>query len=376
MPPSPQQGQSDDSMGIIWLIAGILAGLGIIWYLFKAQIIKFYFYLKLFEINYFIGLFTNRLDDVRTFILNAFAKGVTKLSYEEVVNVGAAVGEYVRYPLIILIILMAVAVYLASTTRTFKRFYSMREMVNLEKQNWPQITPVAGLDLVKTDIDKGPWAMALTPMQFCKRHHLLLESRVEQKEGMLRSSVNQVEVSLRRGEANRVFALQLGPMWRGVKKTPPHVQALFAAFAARINADSKGAQKLFTHINQSSASRLDFTGTEELLKKHADTPIVKQIEHAHGWLLTVMAEMLLAARSDGVQATADFLWLKPVDRRLWYMLNTVGRQTPFVEVAGPFAHWMAEKEAGRKLVVPMVEEATRALEIAIKEIIYKPESES
>ena len=53
------------------------------------------------------------------------------------------------------------------------------------------------------------------------------------------------------------------------------------------------------------------------------------------------------------------------------MLNTVGRQTPFVEVAGPFAHWVAEKEMGKRLLVPMVEEATNALELALKDIIYK-----
>ena len=89
--------------------------------------------------------------------------------------------------------------------------------------------------------------------------------------------------------------------------------------------------------------------------------------------LTVMASMLEAAREDGVQASADFLWLKPLDRRLWYTLNTVGRQTPFIEVAGIFAHWVAEKEAGRKLFVPMVEEATNALELALKEVVYKPD---
>lgn len=108
-------------------------------------------------------------------------------------------------------------------------------------------------------------------------------------------------------------------------------------------------------------------------KKHENTKLVQQIVQSHAYLLTVMAEMLEGARTDGVQAAADFLWLKPVDRRLWYMLNTVGRQTPFVEVAGPFAHWVAEKEMGRRLLVPMVEEATNALEIALKEIIYKPD---
>jgi intracellular multiplication protein IcmP len=67
--------------------------------------------------------------------------------------------------------------------------------------------------------------------------------------------------------------------------------------------------------------------------------------------------------------------LKPYDRRLWYTLNTVGRQTPFPEVAGIFAHWVAERDMGRKLMVPMVEEATTALEVALTEIIYKPDEE-
>ena len=89
----------------------------------------------------------------------------------------------------------------------------------------------------------------------------------------------------------------------------------------------------------------------------------------------MMASMLEGAREDGVQASADFLWVKPLDRRFWYMMNTVGRQTPYVEVAGPFAHWIAEKEAGRKLLVPMVEEATNALELALKEVVYRPDEQ-
>jgi hypothetical protein len=34
---------------------------------------------------------------------------------------------------------------------------------------------------------------------------------------------------------------------------------------------------------------------------------------------------------------------------------------------------MAEKEMGKKILIPMVEEATNALELALKEIIYKPD---
>ncbi len=53
-----------------------------------------------------------------------------------------------------------------------------------------------------------------------------------------------------------------------------------------------------------------------------------------------------------------------------------GRQTtPFPEVGGPYAHWLAEREIGRKLNSPFIEEAVNGLETAMKEIIYKPDEE-
>ena len=88
-----------------------------------------------------------------------------------------------------------------------------------------------------------------------------------------------------------------------------------------------------------------------------------------------MASMLELARTDGVLASAEFLWLKPLDRNLWYMLNCVGRQTPFPEISGPFAHWIVEKRLRRPLKVPMVAEAVDALDVALSDIIYNPEED-
>ena len=85
-----------------------------------------------------------------------------------------------------------------------------------------------------------------------------------------------------------------------------------------------------------------------------------------------MSSLLHAARDDGVVPSAEFLWLKVKDRRLWYMLNSVGRQTPFAEVGGPFAHWRAEQEMGRSCRAPMIDEAIKALEIAVKEVKLSP----
>jgi len=363
------QGQSDESSGVLWIVAAILVFGAIIGYSFKKQIITFYFKIKLFEISFF-SLFTSRLDDVRYIMLSS---DPAKVSYPDVIKLGEAVGYYLRIPLILVLIGLAVLVFLKNTTRVFKRIYNMKQLATLEQVNWPQITPVLALDLVKANIDQGPWAMAMTPMQFCKKHKLLDEHKAQPREGMTRKEWNRIEVTLRRGQANKVFVLQLGPLWQGVDKLPLHVRALFAVFAARNQNDTQAAADLLAHISRSSAKKLNFTGTDELLQKHLSKKAIQTIIHSHAYVLTVMASMLVAARDDGVQASADFLWLKPIDRRMWYMLNTVGRQTPFAEVAGPFAHWVAEREIGRRLIVPMVDEATNALDRVLKELIYIPD---
>lgn len=384
---APQQGggnPSDNSAAILWWVAAIFAAIGAIWYAFKSYIISGYLLVKLYELNFidflatslgrFIPVNTSSFDQVRALI--TFARSHTgNINYADLLGMGAVVGEWLRIPLMLLLFVLAVLVYFTNTTRVFKRTYNMEDLAKLEKGNWPQITPVVGLNLIKTDIDAGPWAMAMTPMQFCKRNQLLEEVKPQRRDGMTRKDWDRIEVVLKRGEANRAFALQLGALWKGSHALPPHARALFAAFAARINADSKSAAQMMLQLNASSAGTLNFAGVDELLKKHEETKLVQKVVQSHAYVLTVMASMLEGAREDGVQASADFLWLKPRDRRLWYTLNTVGRQTPFIEVAGIFAHWVAEKEAGRKLLVPMVEEATHALELALREVVYKPDEE-
>lgn len=367
---SQQSGQPDNSMAFFWIIAAVFAAGGVIWYLYRDILIHVYLTIKLWEIH-LISLFTNGLNEVQTLIVNSKKESLT---FDDVTKIGQAVGEYLRLPLVVILFVLAFMVYLNNSTRIFKRTYSMRDLALEEKRNWPQIVPVVNLSLIKTDIDKGPWAMAMTPMQFCKRYKLLDEVHRKPQEGMIRKEWSRVEVTLRRGAANKLFALQLGPLWQGTNKLSPYIKALFAVFAARFNGDSEAAKKILDQLSISSTEEeMNFAGVDELCKKHENTPYIKRITESHGYVLTAMASMLEAARADGVQASADFLWLKPLDRRLWYVLNTVGRQTPFVEVAGPYAHWIAEKELGRKLLVPMVEEATKALDLALKEILYVPD---
>jgi intracellular multiplication protein IcmP len=364
-------GQSDNSTGILWGIAAIFAFLGGIWFVFKTQLVSFYLLVKYYELHLIDMVAGHRYTSLENMILAA-RQNAGDLSFDDVLLLGGNVGNILRYPFAAIMIVLAFVVYFGNTTRVYKRTYNMKELAKLERDNWPQINPTLPLDLIKTDIDTGPWAMALTPMQFCKRHHLLQEIKPERREGMPRSEWDKINVVLRRGEANQLFVMQLGQLFAGPDRLPPYARALFAAFAARLNADKDGI-KIITQLADSSSGSLNMSGVDALLKKHYSSKLVQARVRGHAYVLTVMAAMLEAAREDGVQATADFLWLKPVDRRLWYTLNTVGRQTPFVEVAGVFAHWVAEKEAGHRLVMPMVEEATNALELAIREVVYRPD---
>ncbi|MFZ2315312.1 MAG: type IVB secretion system coupling complex protein DotM/IcmP [Gammaproteobacteria bacterium] len=370
---APQGGnQGDNSAGIIWGVAASFAFILGIWYVFGAQMGAFYLHLKLFELDILSWFDSSYFENLRYTIQSALASK-RKLAFGELIVMGNGVGEWLRYPFVILMVILAFVVYFGNSVRVYKRVYSMKEFANLEKSNWPQITPVTNLNLLKVDIDVGPWAMAMTPIQFCKRHGLLEEVRPLRREGMSRRDWDKIDVVLKKGEATKVFALQLGPTWPGVKRLPPHIKALFAVFAARINADSNEAARLLAQFSASSTGKMNFSGVDALLAKHENTKLVQKIVATHAYVTTVMASMLAGAREDGVQASADFLWLKPLDRRLWYTLNTVGRQTPFPEVAGIFAHWVAEKQAGQKLLVPIVDEATKALEIALKEVIYRPD---
>ena len=368
-------GQSDSSMGMLWGIAAIFAAIGIIWYAFRNYLIIFYLTLKLYEIDLLNALTGDRYAIVYQQLVAAL-QNAGSLAFPDLIKLGNSASAFLKYPFALILAGLAVVLYFSNSARSFRRIYSMRVLARLEQSNWPQITPIVPLYLLNTELDKGPWAMAMQPIQFCKKYQLLEEVYPEQTAEMTHRERRKVQVVLRRGEANRTFILQLGPLWRGTTILPPYIRGLFAVFAARINADSALAAELLKQFNLScTTNRLDVRQVDETIKKYEKTKLVQRIIANHAYTYTVMAALLVGAREDGVQASADFLWLKKVDRRLWYMLNAVGRQTAFVEIGGLFAHWKAEKEAGVKLFVPMVDEATKALEAALKDIVYHSDEE-
>ncbi len=378
--PAEQQGQQDNSLEFLYTLLAIAVLLIGVWFLFRENLTKYYLYFRIGELKlidfclnqlapYLGGLYDQQME-VLTTLMSAQEHVGHTVDIQYLINLTVVTCKYLRYPFMGVIILLGITLLCSKGLKQFRLIFNTNSLRKSEQYNWPQIIPVVKLDLVSKKLDDGPWAMAVSPMVFCKQKGLL---------DVTKELDGNYTVKLRRNAAYRELSLQLGPIWEGVHRLPPYLKALLAIFAARINADKKGAERLLDHIALSAndeITRLDFAGTDQLLNKHLNSKGVQFICARHAYVTTIMASMLEGARVIGVLASAEFIWLKPLDRRMWYMLNSVGRITAVSEICGAYAHWLAEKKLGTALVSPMVDEAVKGLEIALGEIIYKPDGES
>ncbi|MCH9644794.1 MAG: type IVB secretion system coupling complex protein DotM/IcmP [Gammaproteobacteria bacterium] len=375
-----QQNATDQTANFFWVLVMIIGAMLLVWWLARQYIVIPIYTLRHVEINMIIwfasiwdpvahalhlpAIDLANLEKLQAFMTTSDPKLV---EFKDFSVINSYVGAWIRYPVALVLLILSGAVFLQGGNTRFRHKYNMQKLKKVGVENWPEIAPVLSLDLVKQDIETGPWAMAKLPLHFGKEHDLVHVIEKDQRKVW----------SLNRAPAQQAFTMQLGPLWQGVDVLPIHIKALIIIFIARAQRERAVASKLLKQIAASAASgKLDFSGVEEYIRKYKHSKIIKWLEGRHAYVYTLLATMLEIARVDGVLATAEFLWLKPVDRRLWYVLNSVGRQTSVVEVSGPYSHWLAEKKVGRALKTPMVKAAVDALEDSMLNTLFVPEEDS
>ncbi len=364
---SPQQG-SDNGMAPVWITILLFFTVYIIWKTGHQYIVSFVFFINIWQARFLNLILHNQLLTDQINLMQTIDPN--SVEWDQLVTITRNVGDFMRYPVVVILVILAILLYKSNITLKFRKAHDMKSLRAQEQFNWPAIMPIIKEDLVSQDINKGPWAMALTPMEFARKYNLLRKD-----DALLDNPIpgQEMTAGIRRGDAKRVFTMQLGPYFDGFERLSPQAYALAAVFMARMNRDRDAANHILKVLDQTFVNgKPDFSVARPTLKKYENSELVQEVVSKHAYVLTVMSSLISAARSDGVVPSSEFLWLKPIDRRLWYMLNCMGRQTPYAEVAGPFAHWRAEKEMGRRCLVPMIDEAIRALEIAIKEVKLTP----
>lgn len=381
-----QGGGGAGTMGFLLMVATACLLLSIVWYVetsFCSRVlygIKYgeaaaviYLFKGINWVTAFFGVaaikYTHLQNWFSWFHANATASFFQTAKFSEVVTVSSLVGSWLKYPAIAIMLVFAYYLKFKHPGEQFHRTFTMNRLRSSEVSLWPSITPILDENLVKVPLDKGPWAMAKLPLDFCKENKILHTGTA--KDGSTTWEVNT-------SEAESILSQQLGPQWNGLERQPIHIQALAIIFVLKLQRKSKESSALIRQIAVSAkkGGRLDMSGVKEQVAKISQSKPIRWLEMRHSYRTTLMASLLQMCRSEGVLATAEFLWLKPVDRRMWYMLNSVGRQTAPVEIAGAFSHWQTELKVRRPLRTPVVTSAANALKEAVAQILYVGKEDS
>jgi len=162
------------------------------------------------------------------------------------------------------------------------------------------------------------------------------------------------------------FASQLGNRWSDLDSANPNVQAIIilaAMHALRFkNASRKRKRVGMKMINPARRGKT----VSKLLDKYANDACIQRfintIGSRHGFENTVAAAAIETARiKAGPLPSSEFLWLRRVDRSLWYTVNNLGRHDCHIEGLGSICHYNQEKTAKASLSAPCVDEAVDGL---------------
>lgn len=279
-------------------------------------------------------------------------------------------------PYLVLIITNYILKINALRTDKYKKSHSIDSLVKEQADTWPQIKPMVNVHPEKiSDLDEGEWAMCLEPKKFAEVNDLLI--KYENRLGEDRIKMDKIK-------AAEVFTKQLGRPWVGIDDLTQEEKFIFAILITKASREGKEATRIAKVIASAYTTETHYSKKElkkfmdvaikeanEKIKKHGYTENIQNVIKQHFFVNTVFPRLLEEARVDGVFTTADFIWLKPRNRSLWYILNNVGRRAAWTEVSGTWYHFNYEKTIKRKIPSPLIEGAIKALDEEFKNSSYE-----
>jgi intracellular multiplication protein IcmP len=265
---------------------------------------------------------------------------------------------YVRWIGVLICASFGVYVMYFSPRTKFKTRHTLESFIKVQAKMWPVISPIVNFKPAEYSArspgmmvpDKlPPFAEALSPEEWLSFHRVPVVNGIPDRETV-----------------RRAFMLQLGPPWKGdVGNLPLYLQALFAAFALKGAQKREESDEFLGRLALCWSLEHGFQMESELaaeVKKIIHDPAIGgkacEIANLHAYRTTAILGVLKWARlNGGVLAPAQFLWLRAVDRTLWYPLDNLGRRAFHSEGAGAIAHFMAEQAARRPLPIPRIDTA-------------------
>jgi hypothetical protein len=109
----------------------------------------------------------------------------------------------------------------------------------------------------------------------------------------------------------------------------------------------------YSAVNSTQTPNL--TLANEIYAKYRSHPQLNALFRRHHFSTTYLMQLYILAKRAGKVTTSHWVgWLRPNVSTLYVALNTAGRETPFTESAGAFAHWKFELECVKKNMMPIL----------------------
>lgn len=335
-----------------------------------------------------IQVFTPFFDEAQTAWTRIAEADPASLSWETMQKVLHYTGSWIRWPFALLLVLFGVAATFMGRVGGLVRRFNMESLLRNNAESFPCLRPVVGRGkylLSPESYDSGPWKIARTPAQFALENELLLNEQGKpfSPEQALKNGLPSTELSawgnarLDEKKALAVLTEQLGKPFEGYEGLSPCRRTLAVAFLAYANGDKKGCVSMLDMVSSSyneidgnvDCPVLTDTAFEKRLKKawarHKDVLSEKNMASHAAYELPWFMALLYRARQKGVLAGSQFLWLRPMDRPLWYTLNQCGGRAAWAEGFAAWAHYTAEEQEGKALTEPHVAPAVASLKEAL-----------
>lgn len=355
-----------------------------IWYMAGPKVVAFFFRISPTPFEFFSSLpiFTEATKAAyMDLALEMRSRTPAGYGWSALVEILGYWGRALNWILVPALLYFAARNWRLPVNYYYRRNLTLEQLARQSSERFPWTKIVIGKNLHKGDQYTGAWKTAydffdfavinglldsmvggtptpIPPMAESKVRHLTLD-----KKRALLPNYKYVRLNIERTDA--LLCNQLGKPWLGVDSLEPHVRALAAAFMAMAAGGThrNTGRKLLEQLARSvelpdipgNEPRLDMRGVNEIIAQHENTERIRAIISKHAFVKTVLIALLVAARARaGKVPPSEFLWLRPVNRPLWYALHPIGGRKPWTEGMAAWAHYEAEMELGRSIATPVV----------------------
>ncbi|MBI3441219.1 MAG: hypothetical protein HY052_05385 [Proteobacteria bacterium] len=364
------------------IVFGLLFGMSwAIWHFFHAELTNLLRWIRIGEMwvaslleggDYTVVVPDNGRQAVRSWIRWLSRADVDSIGFREI----RAMTYIAVLPLRVLFaglicIMMLWVIFLGPGTR-YRRKMGLEELIKEQALSFPTIAPFVKFNprnesyrvLGQPVPSKLPlFAEALSPEEWISFHEIKVQG-------------NQIDMN----QAWQALALQLGNRWQGPFKLPIHARGLYAACALRHVRKRRESEELLNQMSLAWSAdkglQLPYkvrTYINNIVKDPNVGGTLRKYADQHAFDTTALLRCLARAREEGgVLAPASFLWLRGVDRALWYPLNNLGRKSYHAEAVGALVHYTNELIAGQKIPTPRFEDVIRGIEAFLRSTSSRP----